>query len=271
MLFSLPFNTNYFQSQHHAYTNHKSKDPDGFSAEPVVILHNYDAQSDRRSAYHSYQSIYLILVLSGYWLSSVFNIPEVWRLQDSGAAGVGVKLDENAWINKKAKYAVTIRLIYLFCNVVLPLWLNPSWTTFYHIQTMGIAGSLALGLLFTLSHNFENADRDPTLQSHLTSQPVCWYKAQVETSCTYGGTISGWLTGGLNFQIEHHLFPRMCSAWYPIIAPTVRRVCKKHGVRYTYYPWLIQNMISTVKYTHKVGTGTLLSDHLKDNPFKGET
>ena len=56
------------------------------------------------------------------------------------------------------------------------------------------------------------------------------FKSQVETSCTYGGAISGYFTGGLNFQVEHHLFPRMSSAWYPYIAPTVRRVCAKHNV-----------------------------------------
>merc|ERR1711966_294727 len=108
---------------------------------------------------------------------------------------------------------------------------------------------------FSLSHNFENSDRDPTKSYKETGKPVCWYKAQVETSSTYGGFISGCLTGGLNFQIEHHLFPRMCSAWYPFIAPKVREVCKKHGVRYAYYPWVHQNFISTVKYMHSTGTG----------------
>jgi fatty acid desaturase len=63
------------------------------------------------------------------------------------------------------------------------------------------------------------------------------------------------VTGGLNFQVEHHLFPRMSSAWYPYIAPTVRKVCEKHGVRYAYYPWVWQNLWSTVKYMHKTGTG----------------
>ena len=129
-----------------------------------------------------------------------------------------------------------------------------------------IAGSLTLGLLFTLSHNFENADRDPTKSMRETGEPVCWFKAQVETSSTYGGMISGWLTGGLNFQVEHHLFPRMSSAWYPYIAPTVRQICEKHGVRYAYYPWVLQNMYSTLKYTHEVGNGS----HWKGNPFKGD-
>merc|ERR1711953_1420449 len=80
------------------------------------------------------------------------------------------------------------------------------------------------------------------------------------------GFIAGALTGGLNFQVEHHLFPRMSSAWYPYIAPTVRRICKKHGVKYAYYPWVHQNLISTVKYVHQAGTA---SNWANGNPYSG--
>jgi hypothetical protein len=38
-------------------------------------------------------------------------------------------------------------------------------------------------------------------------EPVCWFKSQVDTSSTYGGLIAGMVTGGLNFQIERHLYP----------------------------------------------------------------
>merc|ERR1712071_31448 len=130
----------------------------------------------------------------------------------------------------------------------------------------GAAESLALASLFPLSHNFGHVDRDPTKSYKASGKPVCWFKSQVETSSTYGSYISSWLTGGLNHQVEHHLFPRMSSAWYPVIAPKVREICKKHNVRYAYYPWIWQNMISTLKYTHAVGTGALL----EGNPFKGE-
>jgi hypothetical protein len=56
---------------------------------------------------------------------------------------------------------------------------------------------------------------------------------QVETSCTYGNGIAGALSGGLNYQIEHHLFPRVCSAHYPALSPLVRAVCARHNVSYT--------------------------------------
>jgi fatty acid desaturase (delta-4 desaturase) len=229
------------------------------------LFNNYPLGHPKRAAKHAYQAFYFVLVLCGYWHSAVFNLAEVYDVRDRGALNVGVKLD-NPWIATRGNYALPLRILHLMTNVIVPLLLNPSWSTFMHINILGIAGSLTLGLLFTLSHNFEDADLDPTVQARKTGEPVCWFKAQVETSSTYGGMTAGWLTGGLNFQVEHHLFPRMSSAWYPYIAPTVRKVCKKHGVRYVYYPWLWQNMISTFKFTHALGNGL----DWRSNPFKGE-
>jgi linoleoyl-CoA desaturase len=48
-----------------------------------------------------------------------------------------------------------------------------------------------------------------------------------------GNRILTWYLGGLNFQIEHHLFPRICHVHYPRIAEIVKTVCAEFGVRYT--------------------------------------
>lgn len=139
----------------------------------------------------------------------------------------------------------------------------------FHILVMGACESVTLAALFALSHNFEQVDRDPTKGARGDDgKAVCWFKSQVETSSTYGSFIAGALKGGLNFQVEHHLFPRMSSAWYPYIAPSVTKVCKKHGVRYAYYPWVHQNFISTVKYLHQAGTGSNWESIMK--PLNGD-
>jgi hypothetical protein len=57
----------------------------------------------------------------------------------------------------------------------------------------------------------------------------------------------------------------MSSSWYPYIAPKIREVCKKHGVKYAYYPWIHQNFISTVTYMNQAGTGM----HWETNPLSG--
>lgn len=232
----------------------------------MLLFNDYPLDSPKRTFIHHFQAFYYIFVLAGYWLSSVFN-PQILDLQQRGALAVGIKMDNN-YVKKSRKYAIALRLLYIGTNIVAPLVQQDNkLEALAHIMVMGISSSLALSVLFALSHNFEHVDRDPTYSARKTGEPVCWFKSQVETSSTYGGFIAGYLTGGLNFQVEHHLFPRMSSAWYPYIAPKVREICAKHGVKYAYYPWVHQNLISTVKYLHQAGTG---SNWLKGNPYTGE-
>jgi len=243
---------------HHAYTNHLEKDPDSFNAEPMLLFNDYPHGDPMRKFYHNYQAFFFLPVLSFYWLSMILN-PQVATLEHGGAASVGLRMD-NDFIKSRRSWAIAIRAFYVYINIIKPIQfagMGNLGTTILQILTMGASESLTLAVLFSLSHNFENVERDP-VDTHKKGdgKPVCWFKSQVETSSTYGGGIAGALTGGLNFQVEHHLFPRMCSAHYPYIAPKVREICKKHGVRYAYYPFVWQNFISTVKYMHQAGTGS---------------
>jgi fatty acid desaturase len=232
----------------------------------MLLFNDYAPDHPKRSSFHRFQAFYYLFVLAGYWLSSVFN-PQVLDLRQRGALSIGIKM-ESDYVKKSRKYAVFLRLLYIYCNIAAPI-MNQGFSlqVLAHIMVMGIAESLALSILFAVSHNFEHVDRDPTYEARKSGEPVCWFKSQVETSSTYGGHIAGWLTGGLNFQVEHHLFPRMSSGWYPYIAPTVREICKKHGVKYAYYPWVHQNLISTAKYLHQAGTGSNWKD---GNPYTGK-
>jgi len=254
---------------HHAFTNHHELDPDAVNAEPMLLFNDYPLGHPKRRWYHNFQALFFLPVLSGYWLSMVLN-PQTFTLQHSGTMDVGIRMD-NDFLKKRRIWATLIRFTYIYLNIIRPFMNNgaENWlTTFTHIMIMGGAESLTLASLFALSHNFEHVDRDPTKPVRSDGKAVCWFKSQVETSSTYGGFIAGALTGGLNFQVEHHLFPRMSSAWYPYIAPKVREICKKHGVRYAYYPWVHQNFISTVKYMHQAGTGN--NHRALLTPLKGD-
>jgi fatty acid desaturase len=59
-----------------------------------------------------------------------------------------------------------------------------------------------------------------------------WGEIQVRQNTNTGGSILAWLTGGLNYRIEHHLFPTMCHIHYPMIAPIVRATCKEFKIPY---------------------------------------
>ncbi len=73
---------------------------------------------------------------------------------------------------------------------------------------------------------FEQADIEGETQGH-------WYLRQIMGSVNIrGGFVMQMLTGHLSHQIEHHLFPDMPSRRYVDIAPRVRAICERHGVRY---------------------------------------
>ena len=60
------------------------------------------------------------------------------------------------------------------------------------------------------------------------------------TSANWGGDIGNFFTGGLNLQIEHHLFPAISFMHYPAISRIVADECRKRGIQYAHYDTLPQ-------------------------------
>ena len=266
---------------HHPHTNHPELDPDATSAEPLIKFQNKGllAKHENTGFWHPYQHFLLHSVLSLYGPSIVYNpwVLCTMKHNDNIPATVG----QSAYMNRQKVVAGLLRLFYYVRIVVLPWYIGrASFMTGLVVPCL-VTGML-LTFVFVVSHNFIGSDRNPTninrtkqseestsavstvpvvaskkeedaTTSNDDEAPICWYKAQAETSCTYGGTVGMLLTGGLNLQIEHHLFPRLSSWYYPMIRDDVRACCEKHNVNYAYYPTLFHNMWSMLQYVRKVG------------------
>ena len=81
-----------------------------------------------------------------------------------------------------------------------------------------------------------------------------WAIAQAEHSANYKGTIATLYTGGLNLQIEHHLFPAMAYRHYTAISKIVEQECKAFKVQYTSFDTLPAIIGSFVSYMKVVGS-----------------
>jgi len=80
-----------------------------------------------------------------------------------------------------------------------------------------------------------------------------WAVHQVLTTADFArkNRVLSWLLGGLNFQVEHHLFHKICHVHYPALSEVVEQVCREFGVRYnanktfwgavrSHFRWLVQ-------------------------------
>ena len=144
---------------------------------------------------------------------------------------------------------------FVFAMVIVPLLLHPWWIVVLGISlTLGIAG-LLLGVVFQLAHTVEQAE----FRTNDERPGISWHEWQVRSTvdfCHDGGPVSRlvtWYTGGLNYQTEHHLFPRVPHTAYPDILPVVRRVCDEFSVPHRVQPTLRQALGSHYRHLRHLG------------------
>ncbi len=143
-------------------------------------------------------------------------------------------------------------LVFVARWVVLPIYQTGSASVMWSIAPMFAVGGYYLSFFFVISHNFDGAalyDHSKGINANNS-----FLRKQVASSSNVGGSFLCFLNGGLNYQIEHHLFPRVSHCHYPKIAPLVRTFCEKKGIPYVHFPTIADNVYSTVKHLYRMGT-----------------
>ena len=163
---------------------------------------------------------------------------------------VGDKISELA--NYMYLPSIAMKMAFYVRFIVLPLMKEPSLYTAFCIATVISVGAGYLSFFFIISHNYEGVGFIGGPMSTL-SREDSFVKRQAETSSNVGGKALAVLNGGLNYQIEHHLFPRLHHAHYHDISPTVRAFCEKKGVKYQHYSGVPENVRAMVRHLYKLG------------------
>ena len=85
-----------------------------------------------------------------------------------------------------------------------------------------------------------DADEIGTVENHYEGND--WLKLQIQNSGNFKTDcpIYTFVFGGINYQIEHHLFPSMSNSYYSQIAPTVKEFCKEHRIPYVEHHSLLE-------------------------------
>jgi linoleoyl-CoA desaturase len=145
------------------------------------------------------------------------------------------------------------KAVFLSLAFAIPLCLHPLWAVAASYAVTAVVMGIVLGAVFQLAHCVEDADF-PT-DSGSGHMPVPWAVHQVSTSVDFarGNRAASWLLGGLNFQIEHHLFSRICHVNYPALAPVVEQTCREFGVGYRHNPTFLTALRSHYCWLRALG------------------
>ena len=207
---------------HHTYTNVDGYDAD-ITQMPLARLMPVQAPRPWYRLQHYYiWALYCLMALRwqtvgdvaafvrGSIGTSALRLPRRWDL----AGLVGGKMVFIAWA------------------IVVPMLVYPWWAVISAYLVYSMVVSLIMAVTFQLAHCVEEADYVSAEQ--LTTERRLWAVHEVETTVDFcpRNPVLSWLVGGLNYQIEHHLFPRVPHTHYPHIAEIVQRNAERHGVRY---------------------------------------
>ncbi len=212
---------------HHTYTNVDGIDDD-IAKSPIIR----QCESQKWVPAHKVQHLYLLPV---YALSSIF-----WLFFMDFTKYFTRKIyTTEAWkmtAKNKAIFWAT-KICYLAFYIVLPIvkWGFLPWLGGF-LLLHAVMG-LTLSLVFQLAHVVEKTEFETIALDETKHIETAWAEHQIRTTANFamGNKVISWFVGGLNYQIEHHLFPRVSHVHYPAISKIVMQKCAEYNLPYNKY------------------------------------
>jgi linoleoyl-CoA desaturase len=210
---------------HHSYTNITGYDED-IETKGFVRL----SQHARWRKYHRLQHLYAFLFYGLMTLAKFigdFTQLIKYRKKQLPHAVKGNPAYELIRIS-------ATKAIYLAVAIGLPILVTDYtwWQVLIGFAIVHLTGGMIMSTIFQMAHVVEGTDQPLPDSEGLIHND--WMVHQLSTTSDFARTnkLLGWYIGGLNFQIEHHLFPNICHVHYKRIAPIVQRTAREFGFTY---------------------------------------
>jgi linoleoyl-CoA desaturase len=139
----------------------------------------------------------------------------------------------------------------------IPMLLHPVLPVLGVYALAAFVSGVVLSVVFQLAHVVEEAEFPVpiTMEDGAQRMEVEWAVHQVQTTVDFGrrNPVLRWFLGGLNFQIEHHLFSRICHIHYPELSKIVEDLCNEFGIRYSAHKSFFGAVLSHGRWLVEMG------------------
>ncbi len=228
---------------HHTYTNVDDYDDDISQVPFARFMPQQKARPWYRLQHYYIWPLYTLMVLR-------------WQTAGDVAAFVRGSIGRSPLRAPKRWDLVGLvagKAIFIGWALVVPMLVYPWWGVLGAYVLFAMIMGLITATTFQLAHCVEEADFASV--EELSGPKRVWAVHEVETTVDFcpRNPVLTWVLGGLNYQIEHHLFPRVPHTHYARIAEIVKRNSEKHGVRYTTQPSLWFALRSHFRHLRTMG------------------
>ncbi|MDH5609126.1 MAG: acyl-CoA desaturase [Cyclobacteriaceae bacterium] len=210
---------------HHTYTNIAGHDED-VSPKPILRF----SPRSQKLPIHRFQYIYAWFM---YGLMTILwvTIKDFRQLVDYTKSGM---LKKQTGVTRAWIWLFVTKLFYYAYTLVIPMMVLPFawWQIVLSFLLMHYVAGFILGIIFQPAHVMEaNEFPMPTEDGTIENN---WAVHQLQTTCNFAhkNRIFSWYVGGLNYQIEHHLFPNICHVHYRKLSAIVEKTATEYEIPY---------------------------------------
>lgn len=229
---------------HHSYTNIEGVDDD-IEAQPFLRM----ANGQKRYKIHRLQHLYfwmLYSILYIYWIFlSDYRKYFKQRIGSTPLKKMQLKDHIYFWFYKVLHHVIFI---------VLPMFTVGVLPTIVGFLVCTLVAGFVLSIVFQLAHTVEHT-HFPMPDEVSGKMDDEWAIHQLKTTANFATSnrLVSWFVGGLNFQIEHHLFPKISHVHYPAISKIIKKACEEYGIAYIEYKRTHQAVLSHILFLRKMG------------------
>ncbi|MFC2116842.1 fatty acid desaturase family protein [Bacteroidota bacterium] len=227
LLGGFPANWQYqHNTMHHGYTNIDGYDED---IDPGPILRFSPHQPLLKI--HKFQHLYAWFL---YGLMTFSWVTTKDFSQLNGYRKSGVPLGSNRSYTQMFVVLIISKIIYYSAFLLIPMLVLPFawfWIIIFFL-TMHFTSGFILTVIFQTAHVVGNSDYPLPDENGKMANNWAVHQLHTTSDFAHNNKVLSWLIGGLNFQIEHHLFPNISHVHYPKISNLVKKMADKYNLPY---------------------------------------
>jgi len=232
---------------HHTYTNIADMDED-IDADGLIRMHQYD----QWKRFHRFQHFYS-LFLYGLMTISWAITKDYKQMQRYIAQGFS--FDKKINPTKEWTILITTKILYILIWIVMPILVLDVawWKVLIGFFVMHYTAGVILALVFQLAHVVENTENPMPDENGNMENTFAVHQLRTTANFARRNWLVSFFVGGLNFQIEHHIFPNISHVHYPKISKIVKETALEFGLPYNEYPTTRQAIISHFRMLRELG------------------
>lgn len=233
---------------HHTYTNVAGHDEDIMAPVPWLRFSPHDKLRKIHKWQYLYAWFFYGLMTYAWMLTKDF-------VQLVRYNKMGLLVTKKTTFGKELFKLVIAKVFYLSYMLVIPMVFSnlPWWLILTGFCIMHFLCGLILALIFQPAHVInETVFPEPTSTGIVEED---WAIHQLKTTSNFAqkSVWFTWLIGGLNFQVEHHLFPNICHVHYKKIAPIIMQTAREFNLPYYTQKTFWQALVSHASLLKQLG------------------